>query len=516
MRPTPKSILRTAAFVAASGMLLASLSACSGTDSSATEKPTLTLVTPNAPQSLDPSVFSGGQESVYASTAYQGLLHTVGDDGEVEPGLASDFEWVGEGNTQLKLTLRPDLKFSDGEVLDSAAVKTWIEHFQQQKGAHAYAAAPIESVDTPDDLTVVLNLNAPTPQLPADLTESTGLGAIGSPKAIEDGENFGQATFGAGPFMLSPEGTVEGSTYTYVPNPNYYDPEAIDFGKVVIKVISDANTAFAALQSGQVDVTYGDAANGDAAESAGLKTAAFPVNVLGMWTSDPDGKLVPAFADVRVRQAIQYAIDREAITKAAAPGAGVPTAQPVTSGSLGYDESLEDMYPYDPAKATELLAEAGYADGFEFTVTVAPGTDHSVAAQAIADQLAKVGITVTLRTPATFTEWVQDILSGQYPAIVIGLGLTGMPTTMDNLFDSPALVNWNNQPYPELIEAAASAALLSGAEADAAWQGVVKDEMDAAYQVPLLDSPSIYYWNDKVGGVEDSSLLNPAYLTAEG
>jgi peptide/nickel transport system substrate-binding protein len=517
MRSSPKSALKALSVLAVSGALLASLAACSdsgGTDAS-NAKPTLTIVTPNPPQNLDPSLSSGGQESVYPSTAYQGLLHTVGD-GDVEPGLASAFEWVGEGNTQLKLTLRPDLKFSDGAVLDSAAVKTWIEHFKAQGGNHAYAAAPIESVDTPDDLTVVLNLNAPTPQLPADLTESTGLGAIGSPAAIEQGLNFSQSTFGAGPFILSPDGTVEGSTYTYVPNPNYYDPEAIDFGKVVIKVISDSNTAFTALQSGQVDVTYGDAANGTAAENAGLNQAAFPVNVLGMWTSDPNGEVVPAFADERVRQALQYAIDRDSITKAAAPGAGKATAQPVTPGSLGYDESLDEMYPYDPAKARSLLAEAGYADGFEFTISVAPGTDHLVAAQAISDQLAKVGVTATLRTPATFTEWVQDILSGNYAAVVIGLGLTGMPTTMDNFFDMPGLINWRNSSYPELVDLAGAAGALSGPDAESAWRGVVEAEMESAYQLPILNSPSIYYWNDKVGGVENSSLLNPAYLTAEG
>ncbi|MDT3316385.1 ABC transporter substrate-binding protein [Microbacterium sp. KSW4-11] len=501
--------------IATSGLFLAMLTGCAGADEGGTagDKPTLTIVTPNPPQSLDPSLSSGGQESVYPATAYQGLLHAVGN-GEVEPGLASDYEWVGDSNTQLKLTLRPNLKFSDGEVLDSAAVKTWIEHFQQQGGNHAYAAAPIESVDTPDDTTVVLNLNAPTPQMPADLTEYTGLGAIGSPAAIDAGDNFGQQTFGAGPFMLSADGTVEGSTYTYVPNPYYYDPDAIDFGKVVIKVISDASTAFASVQSGQVDVTYGDAANMQAAEGAGLLQAAFPVNVAGMWTSDPDGTIIPAFADVRVRQALQYAVDRDAIAAAAAPGSGTATVQAVTAGSLGYDETLEETYPYDPARAKELLSEAGYGDGFDFTLVAAPGTDHSVIAQAIADQLAKVGVNVTLRTPATFTEFVQDILSGEYAAIVIGLGLIGMPTTMDNLYDIPGLVNWRGSAYPELVEMAASAAALSSKGADAAWREVNAAAVDAAYQMPIATTSSVYYWRDTVDGVADSYLLNPAYLTS--
>lgn len=513
MSLTGKRSRRTAAVLAVVSVVLMPLSACASGDSAASGKETLTIAVPLAPQSLDPSIASGGQQTIFQDTAYQSLFRTEGNSG-VAPSLASGYEWVGDGNTTLKVKLRPDIKFSDGETLDSSAVKTWIEHFQEQGGPHAYAAAAIESIETPDELTVVFNLSAPTPQLTLNLTEASGMGSIGSPKALEEGVNLGQMTAGAGPFVISPEATVEGSQYTYLPNPNYFDPDAIDFDKVVIKVIGNANTAYAALRSGQVNISYADAANVTAAEDAGLHSTAFPVNVIGMWTSDPNGEIVPALADIRVRQALQYAIDRETTAEAAAPGSGQATVQPVTPDSVGYDVGLESEYPYDIEKAKSLLAEAGYADGFPITVSVAPGSDHVIVAQAIADQLAKVNVEVTLRTPATFTEWLQDVLSGNYAAVVIGLGLNGMPTTMDNLFASPALVNFRDSDYPDIVDLAASAAVLSGDDAEAAWQAVTAQSVEDAYQLPIVTTSSIYLWDDNVSGVDESSLLNPAYLTA--
>lgn len=507
------SFLRFTAAAAVAGVALSMLAACAADEVSGAAKTTLTIAAPSAPSSLDPSLFSGGQATVFISTAYQSLFHVEGNS-DVEPSLASGYEWVGEGNTTLKVTLRPDVKFSDGEDLDSAAVKTWIEHFTEQGANHSYAAANIESIDTPDDLNVVFNLSAPTPQLPLNLTESTGMGAVASPKAIADGVNLGQTTVGAGPFVISKDGTVEGSEYSYTPNPYYFDADAIDFEKVVIKVISNDSTAYAALQSGQVQITYGYAASIEAAEAAGFEVVGFPVNINGVWTSDPNGEIIPAFADVRVRQALQYAIDREAIANAVAPGSGQATVQPVTPDSVGYDANLESEYPYDVDKAKQLLADAGYADGFSFDVTVAPGSDEQTVAQAFADQLSKVNVQVTLRTPATFDEWLQDLISGNYAAIVTGLGLNGMPTTMDNLYSTPALANFRNSSYPDIVDLASSAAVLSGEEGESAWKAVTARAVEDAYQLPIVNTSSIYFWDDSVDGVEGSSLLNPAFLTS--
>lgn len=512
--PFRKFPLKSTVALAAAALALASLSGCSSAASTVHGKTTLTIATPQAPTSLDPSIGSGGQLTLFQDTAYQSLFHTVGNTG-VAPSLASGYTWVGTGNTTLKVTLRPGIKFSDGTDLDSAAVKNWIAYFKKQDGAHAYAAATIASIDTPNKLTVVFHLSAPTPQLPANLAETTGMGAIGSPKALQDGAKLDQTTDGAGPFVLSTKATVQGSTYTYVPNPHYYDSKAIDFNKVVIKVIANANTAYDALRSGQVNISWGDSANYKAAKAAGLNEAAFPINLVGMWTSDPKGEIVPALGNIHVRQALQYAINRSAIAKVAAPnGTGEGTVQPVTPDSVGYNKSLESQYPYDPAKAKSLLAEAGYPNGFPMTISVAPaGGSELVVAQAIASQLAKVGVTVTLRTPATFNEWVQDVFTGKYE-VVIGLGLNGMPTTMDNLFNSPALLNYRNASYPDLISLAHTAAGLGGNAAEKAWEAVNAKEVKDAYELPVVDTSSIYYWNSSVKGVDGSSLLNPAYITS--
>ncbi len=107
-----------------------------------------------------------------------------------------------------------------------------------------------------------------------------------------------------------------------------------------------------------------------------------PAAMVGMYIADVDGTVVPAFKDLRVRQALNYAIDREAITKSVYGDFGIPTDQYVPEGIGGYLPELEDVYPYDPEKAKELLAEAGYPDGFSFTMLGQPGIDSGSPARA--------------------------------------------------------------------------------------------------------------------------------------
>ncbi|MFT4219560.1 MAG: ABC transporter substrate-binding protein [Microbacterium sp.] len=504
--PNPKRFLAAALAAIA---IVPTIAACTATPEEGSA-PQLTIALPSAPTSLDPSQGSGGQNSIFQVPAYQGLLHISGN-ADVVPSLADSFEWTDDTNTQLTVKLHPDLKFSDGTDLNADAVKTSIEHFKEGQSVFSYVAASIASIETPDPLTVVFNLSEPTPALPTYLAENTGMGSIISPQALDDGVNLGTTTVGAGPYVLAESETVQGSVYTYTPNEHYYDQDAIKFGEIEIRVIENANTALSALQSGQVDVAYGQTDTFETATQAGLSTVAFPTNINGLWLQDQKGEVVPALGDVRVRQALQYAVDRASIADAVTLGAGAATYQSVTPDSLGYDASLELIYDYDVAKAESLLAEAGYPDGFTMEITAAPGPDNTTLAQAIAEQFGKIGVVVNIIPSSTFPEYAQQQESGAYSGTVVGLGMQGMLDAMSNVFGPSALVNPRHTDFADVNAAAAAASSESGDAGDEAWRDVNRMTVEQALVVPVTTIPSLYYWADTVTGVDGSSMMNPVF-----
>lgn len=495
--------------------LIAGTTACgssSGTAAGSTEALTLALGTP--PVSLDPSKGGNGPTSMFQTPAYSSLLHVEGDNGTVVPALAESFNWVDNRNSQLRVTLRPDVKFADGAVLDSAAVKKSAEHFATNGSAFAYVGQAIVSVDTPDPLTVVFHLKAPDPTFPNELAETSGLGMIISPNAIDAGANLGTSTAGAGPYQLSESETVIGTTYTYVQNPNYFDESAVHYEKIVIKVIPDANTALASLQSGQVQVAYATPNGDERAKSAGLKTASFPGATAGLFLQD-HGTSVPALGNADVRQAINLAIDRVSAAQVASLGTGTATAQLPVPGSLGYDADLNDVYPFDVTRAKELMARAGYADGFTLP-TVVPtflATANNLA-QILASQLAEIGITMSFESVTTIGAYAAATGSGKNAATVFSTGFPlGIPSAVNVMFKPNALGNPKHEDFPSVLSAATEASALNGEEAEAQWKAINATIVREALEAPVMVEPYAYYYSDAVEGVDISKAVNPIYMT---
>jgi peptide/nickel transport system substrate-binding protein len=155
------------------------------------------------------------------------------------------------------------------------------------------------------------------------------------------------------------------------------------------------------------------------AESAGLTVVRNPVDWWGIILFDREGKIVPALGDKRVRQAMNYAVDREQILETIALGAGRVTTQVVPANSLAYVPELDERYPYDPDQARALLEEAGFADGVEFTAPTPP--TYQTYMEAIAGYLADVGITMNLEV-IDGSGFIEAMVSGDYPASVFTFG----------------------------------------------------------------------------------------------
>jgi peptide/nickel transport system substrate-binding protein len=512
-------ILKSAGTATAACILLAAATAACGSGTPATApgsaKGVLTIALGTPPVSLDPSRGGNGPTAMFQTPAYGSLLHLQGNGGTESPSLAESYKWVGSDNTELQVVLRPGLKFSDGTALDSAAVKASAEHFAANGSAFAYVGQEVASVETPDERTVVFKLKAPDPTFPNQLAETSGLGMIINPKAIADKADLGTSTAGAGPYELSASQTVVGTTYTYVPNPYYYDKPAVRYKEIVIKVIADPSTALAALQSGQVQVAYATPGENTQAKSAGLSIASFPGATDGLFFQDYGG-MVPALGNVAVRQAINLAIDRAAAANVVTLGTGKPTAQLPVAGSLGYDAGLDKVYPYDLSKAKQLMAQAGYAKGFTLPTlvpTFVPTSDNL--AQILAAQLAKIGITMKLGDVTTIGAYAAAQGTGKYSATVFAVGFPlGVPSAASVLFGPTSLGNPRHEKFPAVLPAVQTASAMGGDQAAPAWQQINSTIVNTALEAPIMTEAYAYYYSGKaVAGVDGSIAVNPVYMT---
>jgi len=379
---------------ATAGAVLLTSAACTGAGggNSAGEDTTLTIAAA-AGLGFDLADQQPGWFEQYLQPVYDSLFR-ISPDGEVGPNVATEWEY-DDSLTALTIDIRTDIEFSDGESLDADAVKANIEHTRTGASTTASQLQNVEDVEVVDADTVVLHLSAPDPSLLPNLGMTAGM--LASPAAIEAG-GLKTTPVGSGPYTLDTAGTTEGSQYTYVRNPDYWNPDDYPYDRFVIKVLTDNNAILNALRTGQIDAgPLGSAKDSKTASDAGLNVINYPNGDLeALYFYDKTGTTTPALADVRVRQAINYALDRDAIVKAGYGDLATPTMQmfSITRDDGIFDPALDEVYPYDPDKARELLAEAGYPDGFDVVMPDWSGYAPEVNA-AINQNLADVGIRVT-------------------------------------------------------------------------------------------------------------------------
>jgi peptide/nickel transport system substrate-binding protein len=485
---------------------------CGDDDGGAAIGGTLTIANPAFPPSLDPAT-GANEYSDYFNLAYDPLIVQAAD-GSFEPGLAESWEY-GPRNESFTINLRSDVKFSDGTDLDAEAVKTWIEHaLDLPEGRAPTYLGNLDSIDVTGPLSLTLNFSAPTPELELVFSQILEMGMVASPKAIE-ADTLATKTAGAGPYMLDPDETVTQDTYTYVPNPHYWNKDEIHWDKVVIKTIQNPNAALQALETGQVQVVKDQPpTNIEAAESAGQEYVAPPTLLLGLSLMDREGEVVEALGDPRVRQAINYAIDREAVAEAVSPGTGVPTTQMAAEGDDSYDPALEETYPYDPERARELLASAGYADGFTLPVVAATIVGQDRLAQALAGQLEEVGIRLKLDVQTDVGAYIEDLSSGSLPAATLSFGRLPAAINYTLLWGPDALpFNPFGSSMPELTSLNEELSAASRSEAPAIAQHIQRLLVDEAWFAPVVVTPLVVLHSPDVTGVEATDQRRVIYTT---
>jgi peptide/nickel transport system substrate-binding protein len=488
--------------LAAAAVVLASM-ACSNASSpssgqSPATRPVLRIGYGLTVCSMDPSRDCNG--GAIKDISYAPLIH-VKPDGTYAPGLATSWRYLdtgGQPNTDFELTLRGDARFSDGEPFNAQAVKGWFEYMVSSHGTWSPQMGPNPTFEAVNPTTLRIHLTQPHPGLPRLLSEAQGWGWVPAPQVIANPSLFPTTPYGAGPYMLDAARSVTNDHYTYVPNPYYYDRAGIRFSEVDVKVILTPSTMLQALQSGQIDVVVsGDLGSADAAAASGFDVVSAPAGTLSMFIADYNGSSVKALGDVRVRQAMNYAIDRTTIAKALFGSRARATTEVVTVDAA--EARYQSYYPYDPARAKALLADAGYASGITLKLLdYGPGlANGDLLYQAVAKYEDAVGIHLDITTPPPSASSA-DIATKSYPLIAISQGLQPTFVLFPQTFPGSPLNPFNSDD-PKLDELY-QAGLRSPDPSDS-WKLLYERDVEQAYFVPLVSNQYVHFVSKHVGGV---------------
>ncbi|NMM89123.1 hypothetical protein B2J88_33070 [Rhodococcus sp. SRB_17] len=337
-------------------------------------------------------------------------LFSVDYEGKAHGMLATDWTYSDAG-TQLVLTLREDASFRDGTPLDARVVKSNLDRARTLESPivkRSLSAISDVTVSGPYEVTV--NLTTPTDQLPYILAGVAGV--MMNPTLFENGDP-GNSADGSGAYSI--ESWVPGEKLTLVRDRNdYWDAAAAKPARIEYAGIPDFQAFTNAVAGGQIDIGQFQPGNVAAVKGRpGLVTV--PVDS-GVGMEISINRNVKPLDDLRVRQALNHAIDRNTITEALYPGSRVRW-QFVPEGLPGFDKNLEEIFPYDPKKAKALLAEAGYPNGIDLGEVAVSSSTTPGLADVVQKQFAESGIRFEPRVLESLEVYSQ-FASGRYPLMV--------------------------------------------------------------------------------------------------
>ena len=400
-------------------------------------------------------------------------------DNEIQPGLAKDWSY-SDDLLKLTLNIRDGVTFTDGTALDAQVVADNLTRFKNGASPDAGLLGSVTGIEATDNNTVVLTLDAPDPALLLNLSMQAGL--VASPSTF-DAKDAQTHPVGTGPYILDSASSTIGSQYVFTANPDYWDPQSQNFDDVTITYYADASALLNAIRDNQVDVTnLNSTTQIPDAEAAGYTANSEPVNWKGIILADRWGMNNEALGDIRVRQAINYALDRQGLLDALDGGYGEPTTQIFNVDSDAYVADLESAYPYDPEKAKALLAEAGYPDGVTIVMpqtAFVPASESELIAGALAES------NIFIKYEQAGESFFGDLLGGKWAAFSFGLNQEPLAWQTYNQAIAPGAA-WNvyHQADPK-VEALAARIRLGGEDGAAAAKELNTYIVEQAWFAPF-------------------------------
>ncbi|MDX2223123.1 MAG: ABC transporter substrate-binding protein [Rhodospirillaceae bacterium] len=338
-------------------------------------------------------------------------LTVIGPSGQVLPGLA--VAWAQETPTTWIFTLRPGVAFSNGEPFDAEAVVAALAYLQTDEGRRDSVAsqdlkATLASFRARDALTVEVVTTEPDPILPLHLS----FVRVPAPRAWAEAprETFVRAPVGTGPFKVERWDEARLAMTAFAGS--WRAPRV---ARIEMLQISDPTVRVQAFVSGSVDIATALAPQDQpAVEGVGGRLLSRPSPLVHylMFITVKDSPL----KDTRVQRALNHAVNKNVLLAAFLANATTPASQFSHPMAFGFDPTL-DPYDYDPARAKALLAEAGHANGFGFTMLLDPSSGGSYTDwfQQLAQDFAAVGVRMTIR-PTTTSRMVEGVQTGNWPA----------------------------------------------------------------------------------------------------
>lgn len=434
------------------------------------------------------------------------------EKGEVVPGLAESWE-VKDGGTIL-LHLRKGVKFHDGTTMEAEDVIASLEFARNPdaKSPMAWMLDPIQSMEAVDPLTVRLQTGAVVDVLNA---LATPVGGVSSKEAIAKyGIGLGENPIGAGPFKL--ESWDRGSQIVLTRFDDYWEKGKPYLDKIVFKIIIEEFTRLSSLRSGDLDIIY-NLSFANVEQLEGKKE--FSTNIFGtyiVYYLALNMKKKP-FSDVRVRQALNHAIDRAAICKAVTRGYATPAITDIAPEMAGSLKGIREPYAYDPAKAKDLLKQAGYPNGFSMKLLVGSNSPDAETGVVLQEYYKKIGVNVELVSEESSTLW-NHLQAGAYEDAAMSFWYPDFPDAAGTLV--PFCLSGNTPPdgccnfsyysnpqVDKLLEQAAAQTdgkrraelfqevnKLVYADAPRVWVYHVKESMPAAVKVKGLNPGPMFFF----------------------
>ncbi|MGF0522230.1 ABC transporter substrate-binding protein [Agrobacterium pusense] len=472
-------------------------------EAEAAAKTALTLGMTVEPTGLDPTIAAPvaiGQ--VTWQNIFEGLV-TIDSKGKVKPQLAESWEISPDGKAYT-FKLRKGVTFHDGEAFDSSVAKFSLDRARGEASVNPQKRffAAIDSIETPDADTLVLKLKQPAGSLIYWLGWPASV--MVAPKSAETNRT---TPVGTGPFKFV--NWAKGDKVELQKNAAYWDKAvSVKLEKATFRFVSDPQAQAAALKSGDIDAfpEFGapelmSSFDGDAR--------------LGTFVGNTELKVVAGmnsarkpFSDKRVRQALMMAVDRGTVIEGAWSGFGTAIGSHYTPNDRGYID-MTGVHPCDVDKAKALLADAGYADGFSFTIKAPQMAYAQRTSQILQAMLAEIGVTMTIETTEFPAKWVADVLKGaDYDMTIVA---HAEPMDIDIYSRDPYYFNYKNPAFNEVIasvEKTADAAEQEKLYGDA--QKILAEDVPALF---LFVMPKLGVWDKKVKGLWENEPIPSNVLT---
>lgn len=401
---------------------------------------------PSEPDNLDPYLSAAADTEAVMNNVFEGLMR-FDEKGEILPQLATDYS-VSEDGLTYTFDIRTNVSFHNGEPMTVEDVLYSYQKLAGLNGSEALSSKfnTVTGIDKVDEDTLSFTLSSPTASFLSTLIE---------PVVPTDYTMQTSSPVGTGPFAFT--SYTPGEKIVLDRNENYYDETRMpSIDQIEFRIMTDENSILMGLKSGDLDIAQVLSMSVPAVEKD-FTINSFPQNMVQIFALNLD---VKPFDDIRVRHAINYAVDKDLIINGVVGGYGsklYTNASPVMAYWYN-DLSQNEPYPYNIEEAKRLLAEAGYANGFETTIKVPSNYQtHIDTAQVLSDMLSKVGITLNIEL-IEWGQWLETVYTGgNYETTIIGLAGKLDPHEIFVRYESSYPKNFyhfKNKDYDELIATA--------------------------------------------------------------